>query len=166
MDLVDRQVKVYQTSKKLIFKPLLFWAIIVIIVCAIMGQIELVLFWFAGIVFIGVLGFFISSNLKITIDSDKELVVIDKTNFLDNLIETKTYILNRYHFKITSRKSYKNRINYFFAFRDTHYKGGELYYNENFYTDEYSISGFSKKTVKLIEKDIQKIQDKIHPMVL
>ncbi|SNR29553.1 hypothetical protein SAMN04487979_10237 [Flavobacterium sp. ov086] len=160
MEIVEKQIKVYKTSGKVFLKPLALWGLLIIILAATLASVEIILIWFGGIAIIGTIAFLVSGTLKITIDSNKKLVTIEKTNFLGNLLETKVYLLNRYHFKITSRTSYRSGKHYFFSFRDTSYKGGELYYTDVHYTDEYSTGGFSKKTVQLIENDIQKIQDK------
>ncbi len=160
MEIVNENIKVYQSSQKGKLIPLGIIGLLIILFFAFNGFLVVVLFTSVFFLAIGIIMVVASIELKIKIDPDKELVTVEKINFLGNVIEIKTFLLSRYHFSITTRETYKHRRIRCFAFRDTDYKGGELYYNEYFYTDEYPVNAFPKRIVKLIESDILKIQDK------
>ncbi|WP_428232222.1 hypothetical protein [Flavobacterium sp.] len=160
MEIVNENLKVYQSSRKEQFILFAIVAVVIILFFAITGSIIGMVFWFVFFLIVGALSFVASINLKFTIDSDKERVIVEKINFLGNIVEIKEYPLNRFYFERRFIKMFKNRTRDCFSFSDSSYDGGELYYNKEFYTADYIIEGFSKKTVQLMESDIQKIQDK------
>ncbi|GAA3746904.1 hypothetical protein GCM10022422_34190 [Flavobacterium ginsengisoli] len=160
MEIVNENVKVYQSSKKDQFIFFAIVALLIILFSAFSGSILAVVFWFVFFLLCGTLAFVASVNLKFTIDSEKEVITVEKINFLGNVVEIKQYPLNRYYFERRFVKMYKNRKKDCFSFSDSSYEGGELYYNKEFYTDDYIIEGLPKKMVRVIENDIQKMQDK------
>ncbi|MFC4476287.1 hypothetical protein [Flavobacterium chungangensis] len=160
MEIVNENVKVYQSSKKDEFILFVIIALLIIVFFAFSGSIIGVLFTFVFCLIIGAIAFVASMNLKFIIDSEKEIITVEKINFLGNVVEIKKYPLSRYYFERRFVIMYKNRRRDCFSFSDSSYEGGELYYNKEFYTDDYVIEGLPKKIVQSIESDIQKMQDK------
>ncbi len=161
MEIANENIKVYQSSTSKV--PLILFAICALLVMFLFAVTFPIIITFFLLVFFLSMGIIIvvsSMSLRITINTDKEVVTIEKINFLGNVVETKEYPLDRYYFERRFVILVRNRRRDCFSFSNNSYEGGELYYNKEFYTDDYSIEGLSKKTVQLIESDIQKIQDK------
>ncbi|KAF2330692.1 hypothetical protein [Flavobacterium daemonense] len=161
MEKGSENIKVYQSSRKDQFLILIVVGVVITSYLVMTQSIIGFVFWSVFFLLCGGLGFLASSNLKITVNAEKELVTIEKTNFRGNIVGIKEYPLNRYYFERRSMDIFRrNRKRDCFSFRDMSYEGGELYYNKEFYTDDYIAEGFPKKTRQLIENEILKIQDK------
>jgi len=150
MELSSKEIKTYQSSKKVVLGPLIMGGIFVAIILLIMGETEMIPVLLVVLVLMGLGLFIVKGSLKIIIDSKEELLILEKTSWLGKIEFKEVLLLNENQFSIME---------------DTLPRSGKYYLilitnNETRKESNYVAEGFTGETLELIKNDIKIKQTK------
>ena len=148
MELSSKNIKTYQSSKKVVLGPLIIGGIFVEIILLIMGETEMTPVLFVVLLLIGLGLLIVKGSLKIIIDSNERLLILEKMSWLGKIAFREVFLLNENQFSIME---------------DTLPRSGKYYLilitnNATKKESNYLAEGFSGQTLELIKNDIEIIQ--------
>lgn len=148
MELSSKNIKTYQSSKKVVLGPLIIGGIFVEIILLIMGEIEMTPVLLVILLLMGLGLLIVKGSLKIIIDSKEGLLILEKMSWLGKIAFREVFLLNENQFSIME---------------DTLPRSGKYYLilitnNATKKESNYLAEGFSGQTLELIKSDIEIIQ--------
>lgn len=148
MELSSKNIKTYQSSKKVVLGPLIIGGIFVEIILLIMGETEMTPVLLVVLLLIGLGLLIVKGSLKIIIDSNEGLLILEKMSWLGKIAFREVFLLNENQFSIME---------------DTLPRSGKYYLilitnNATKKESNYLAEGFSGQTLELIKNDIEIIQ--------
>ncbi|MCC9065829.1 hypothetical protein [Flavobacterium piscisymbiosum] len=146
MELSNKEIKTYKSSKKVVLGPVIITGIFVEIILLIMGEAKMTPVLIVVFILMGLGLLIVKGSFKIIIDSEKELLILEKTSWLGKIIFKETFLLNENQFSIAE---------------DILPKSGKYYLisiaNNNTKTESnYVAEGFSKEMLEVVKNDIKK----------
>ena len=148
MELSNKNIKTYQSSKKVVLGPLIIGGIFVEIILLIMGETEMTPVLLVVLLLMGLGLLIVKGSLKIIIDSNEGLLILEKMSWLGKIAFREVFLLNENQFSIME---------------DTLPRSGKYYLilitnNATKKESNYLAEGFSGQTLELIKNDIEIIQ--------
>lgn len=148
MELSSENIKTYQSSKKVVLGPLIIGGIFVEIILLIMGETEMTPVLLVVLLLMGLGLLIVKGSLKIIIDSNEGLLILEKMSWLGKIAFREVFLLNENQFSIME---------------DTLPRSGKYYLilitnNATKKESNYLAEGFSGQTLELIKNDIEIIQ--------
>lgn len=148
MELSNKNIKTYQSSKKVVLGPLIIGGIFVEIILLIMGETEMTPVLLVVLLLMGLGLLIVKGSLKIIIDSNEGLLILEKMSWLGKIAFREVFLLNENQFSIME---------------DTLPRSGKYYLilitnNATKKESNYLAEGFSRQTLELIKNDIEIIQ--------
>lgn len=148
MELSSKNIKTYQSSKKVVLGPLIIGGIFVEIILLIMEETEMTPVLLVVLLLMGLGLLIVKGSLKIIIDSNEGLLILEKMNWLGKIAFREVFLLNENQFSIME---------------DTLPRSGKYYLilitnNATKKESNYLAEGFSGQTLELIKNDIEIIQ--------
>ncbi|MFH7005650.1 hypothetical protein [Flavobacterium bizetiae] len=148
MELSSKNIKTYQSSKKVVFGPLIIGGIFVEIILLIMGETEMTPVLLVVLLLMGLGLLIVKGSLKIIIDSNEGLLILEKMSWLGKIAFREVFLLNENQFSIME---------------DTLPRSGKYYLilitnNATKKESNYLAEGFSGQTLELIKNEIEIIQ--------
>lgn len=148
MELSSKNIKTYQSSKKVVLGPLIIGGIFVEIILLIMGETEMTPVLLVVLLLMGLGLLIVKGSLKIIIDSNDGLLILEKISWLGKIAFREVFLLNENQFSIME---------------DTLPRSGKYYLilitnNVTKKESNYLAEGFSGQTLELIKNDIEIIQ--------
>lgn len=148
MELSSKNIKTYQSSKKVVLGPLIIGGIFVEIILLIMGETEMTPVLLVVLLLMGLGLLIVKGSLKIIIDSKEGLLILEKMSWLGKIAFREVFLLNENQFSIIE---------------DTLPRSGKYYLilitnNATKKESNYLAEGFSGQTLELIKNDIEIIQ--------
>lgn len=148
MELSSKNIKTYQSSKKVVLGPLIIGGIFVEIILLIMGETEMTPVLLVVLLLMGLGLLIVKGSLKIIIDFNEGLLILEKMSWLGKIAFREVFLLNENQFSIME---------------DTLPRSGKYYLilitnNATKKESNYLVEGFSGQTLELIKNDIEIIQ--------
>ena len=148
MELSSKNIKTYQSSKKNVLGPLIIGGIFVEIILLIMRETEMTPVLLVVLLLMGLGLVIVKGSLKIIIDSNEGLLILEKMSWLGKIAFREAFLLNENQFSIME---------------DTLPRSGKYYLilitnNATKKESNYLAEGFSGQTLELIKNDIEIIQ--------
>lgn len=148
MELSSKNIKTYQSSKKVVLGPLIIGGIFVEIILLIMGETEMTPVLLVVLLLMGLGLLIVKGSLKIIIDSKEGLLILEKMSWLGKIAFREVFLLNENQFSIIE---------------DTLPRSGKYYLilitnNATKKESNYLAEGFSGQTLELIKNHIEIIQ--------
>ncbi|MGE6356339.1 hypothetical protein ACQKCJ_20915 [Flavobacterium sp. NPDC079362] len=148
MNLSNKHIKTYKSSKQVVLGPIIIGGIFAEIVLLIMGELEMTAVLIVLVIILGLISLAVQGSLKITIDADQKLLTFEKTNWLGNILFKMDFNLNEIQFEIREQKAPRSGIIYFVY----------IINNDNNSESNYVAEGFSKGMLEMIKNEIVNIQ--------
>lgn len=148
MELSNKEIKTYKSSKKVVLGPVIIGGIFVEIILLLMGETEMTPVLIVVLILLGLGLLIVKGSLKIIIDSKQELLILEKTSWLGKILFKEVFLLNEIQFSIIEDIVPRSGKFYLISITNNDAK------NEKNYVAE----GFSRAMLELIKNDIKIIQ--------
>lgn len=100
MELSSKNIKTYQSSKKVVLGPLIIGGIFMEIILLIMGETEMTPVLLVVLLLMGLGLLIVKGSLKIIIDSNEGLLILEKMSWLGKIAFREVFLLNENQFSI------------------------------------------------------------------
>jgi len=150
MELSNKGIKTYKASEKVILAPIIIGGIFTEIILLLMGEIEMTPVLIIILVMVGLVSLIVNGSLKVTIDADKQVLTLEKSNGFGKSVFKNVFLLNEIQFEILEQKAPRSGKIYLIS----------IFNNDNKEEGNYAAAGFSRAMLELIKNNIKMIQTK------